>query len=477
MRKLEIVVLIASLPSVGTLFLYPPSSAGCRISTGLAAIAAIVQVAIEGYRWQMFPVYALTAGLLLSLVWPWTNCLGVFGGLAGLTCLSTAAVFSTLLPVFSLPMPTGPNRIGTVTLHWTDSARRETFAEDPRARRELMVQIWYPAATGGPRARYTPRAAASFKTAQVALVRTHAVISAPVSGHAPAYPLVIFCPSWNGGKAQNTFQAEELASHGFVVVAMDHPYGTNFTVFPDGRVVRTKLLQWLDPSSDNALDESFRTIREQLRVRASDVLFIVDELKKMNEHDPSGLLTGRLDTSRIGIFGHSFGGAVAAQVCWLDPRFRAGINMDGLMAGEAADAGVSQPFFFMNDDSPLPTLADLQSPDPRRRRNANILRLDESRINQSLATYGGYELTLQGAHHVNFSDFPLFCRSRRLTGAGPIDVYRAMRIINAYTVAFFTRYLKGTEQPLLNGPSPGYPEARFRAWPRAHAESLKYNPE
>jgi len=447
------------------LFSAPPP-AWVKLLAGLAVVASMIQWPVNGYRWQMLPAYCVTAGLFLLLVWPGSMHIGGFAGVLALGCLAAAAALSVMLPVFEFPMPSGAFPVGTVTLHLTDSTRPETFSDDPRARREVMVQIWYPAAAGGPGAAYVPRSATNFKTSHLALVHTHAVESAAVSRKNAAYPVLIFCPSWNGGKAQNTFQAEELASNGFIIAGIDHPYGTKVTVFPDGRVVHTSLQTWLDLSSDEALERSMHTAEEQLRIRSQDALFVLDTLTKINQHDPRGMLTGKLDMGRLGIFGHSFGGTVAAQVCWLDRRFRAGINMDGLMFGDVADAGVQQPFFFMNDDAPSPSPADLKSPNLRRRRNAHLLQRDIRRMEDSLARYRGYQMRIRGAYHMNFSDSPLFCPWKRFTGAGPIDPRRAMRIINDYTLAFFQQYLKRVPQTLLDGPSPAYPEVCFRSWAR-----------
>jgi len=82
-----------------------------------------------------------------------------------------------------------------------------------------------------------------------------------------------------------------------------------------------------------------------------------------------------------------------------------------------------------------------------------------------LTSYGGYEMTILGSSHANYSDSPLFCRMKRFTGAGPINIARAMQIINDYSTAFFEQHLKGIHQNLLDGPSLSYPEVRFQKWP------------
>src|SRR5579885_148019 len=286
MRVTEILILVAVAPSAGFALLSRNPPDWVKLLAGIAGLLSAVQFLSSAYRWQMLPAYLLVAVCCLALLWPKIFKLGIPFGLAGFVLLASAAVLSTLLPVFDFPPLTGPFPVGTVTLHLIDSNRTELFSPDPSAKRELMIQIWYPAAGKGPRAFYLPRAAVDLKHAHLALVRTRAMTSVPVSSTESSYPVLIFRPSWNGGKAQNTFQTEELASHGFIVVGIDHPYGTNITVFPDGRRVYSKLYSWLDLSSDEALRESERAAEQQLAIRTADVHFVLTELERLNQHDP-----------------------------------------------------------------------------------------------------------------------------------------------------------------------------------------------
>src|SRR5262249_43974891 len=210
-------------------------------------------------------------------------------------------------------------------------------------------QVWYPAEWAGPGRPYRTPAETEFKKRHLALVKTNAATGVPVASAQARYPVVIFSPAWTGRRNQNTVQAEELASHGFVVVGIDHPYGTDLTIFPDGRMARTTLGDFLDCATDETVQESVRTAEAQLRIRAADVCFVLDELERLDRSDLQDILTGRLDTSRVGIFGHSFGGAVAAEVCLIDARFQAGINLDGLIFGEPTRQRIGKPFLFLCD--------------------------------------------------------------------------------------------------------------------------------
>jgi dienelactone hydrolase len=304
------------------------------------------------------------------------------------------------------------------------------------------------------------------KKKHLSLVRTHAATGVPFAVSPGRYPVLIFCPSWTGGRFQNTFQAEDLASHGFVVVGIDHPYSTHRTVFPDGRVITSVLGEWLDFSSDSNFQASLRFVNDQLRVRTADARFVLDTLERWDRCDPDGFLTDRLDIARVGIWGHSFGGAVAAEACRVDTRFRAAIDLDGCLFGESAAGGVQRPFLVMSSEEPLPTASELENLTGPKHRYFAFLRRDDQNIRQALATNGGYFLTIRGASHMNYCDSPLFSPIKRVTGAGPIDVRRAMSITNAYTLAFFNQYVRDQPETLMDAASPPYADARLQKWPR-----------
>ncbi len=470
MRSLETSLMLVD---VGVLiwFLTGRASRGLiRVLSATAILVMAVQILVEGHRWQMYPAYLVTVWLALSSTWPRKRRLAVSASLAGMGCLLASAVLCLVLPVFELPQPTGPFKIGSVTRHLVDTSRVDLFGNGPGAHRELMVEVWYPAQGYGPARYYCSRSEMPFKKEQLALVRTHAAEGVPIAGTPGRYPVLIFSPSWQGRRYQNTFQFEDLASHGFVVVAMDHPYGTELVVLPGGRNVKTKLGDWIDFSSAKALEASLRVDEGELQVRTADVRFVLDTLERLDRHDPTGLLTGHLDLSRVGIFGHSFGGAVAAEACRVDHRFQAGIDLDGCLFGDVAKKGIEQPFLFITGEGrPAESIPLMGSQDPRSLAQA-FYHQDASNVRDSLVKYGGYILHIRGASHMSYCDSPLFSPIRRLTGAGPIKASRGMSIVNKYTLAFFNRYLNGQSEAVLQGPAREFPEARLEVWQRRERE-------
>ena len=475
MRAFEIAMLVTSIPLLLRPFLpIRDRRRWMGLLLALPALSAVLHLALEGPRWQMVPAYGLTGVLLLVttllLLRPagertghkwWTTLLcGV-----GLLFLAVAFALPLLFPIFRLPRPSGPYRVGTVTYHWLDAGRDETFTDDPADRRELMVQVWYPAerVPGAKRAPYLSHSEVvgpvlgkvqfglpPFAFSHLRYVRGNAVPGAPMATARPRYPVLLFSHGRGGLRVQNTFQVEELASQGYVVAAIDHTYAAAATVFPDGRVVS------VDP---RVRDKSF--LEGKFELLANDARFVLDQLEALDASDPQGLLQGRLDLGRVGIFGHSLGGIVAAKACQLDDRFKAGMDIDAFVPQDVVESGLTQPFMFITRD--VATMEqELASQDPEKRRESIDEQMDSIQAALGRLQGTGYLVEIHGLYHFNATDLPLWTPLTSAIGfTGPIDASRAHRIINAYTLAFFDRHLRGQAAPLLDGPSPDYPEVAF----------------
>ncbi|HWG58367.1 MAG TPA: hypothetical protein VN661_04895 [Candidatus Acidoferrales bacterium] len=449
MKPFELAFIFADLLVLAASLL---SARAWRRWMSAASVAALLFAAAQFHavHWQMYPAYAAAAALCAWTCFRFSprRRLPLAANLVSIFLLLASLGLGFLFPVFSLPRPTGPFAIGTITRQWVRIAPPAEVAAGSSRDRRLTVQFWYPAAPGakGKLAPYRTGDGFAFHARYLSLVATHARIGAPVSASQPLYPVVLFSPMWNSGRSQNTVQFEMLASNGFVVAAIEHPLDSN------------------DPHFDYSSDEKLREKDRQLDRRAADARFVLGQLEHIADKLTLGPLAGRLDLSRIGFFGHSFGGATAEETCWLDSRCKAGVNMDGTQFGGVAAAGIAQPFMFMFSDSPLPSAAELDSANPSVRYTAEVDQRDYKRIAESLARRGGYRLTLHGSSHLNYTDRPLFSPWRRLTDSGPLDARLAEREINAYLLAFFEKYLNGKPEPLLQGSSSPYTAVSFRSF-------------
>ena len=487
MRPLEILLLAADLLALAVLVVPLPGRAPAlrRLVPPFVLLAIGAHLAVEGPRWQMIPAYAL-GGLLFGagLFGARVRNGGLFGAVrtappvggrraarfvgAGLAVLGLVISVSlpVAVPVFRFPDPSGPYGIGTVIYHWVDADREEVFTADPDDRRELMAQVWYPAEPdpSAKRATYVPDPHAltpltqllgipGFMLSHLRHVTTNAVPSAPVAGDQPRYPVLVFSHGRGGYRQHNTRQIEDLVSHGYVVAAVDHPYAAAGVVFPDGRVVA------IDPGmTGSAMDEAQGAAMDATHPYfARDIVFTLDQLAALDRADPQGVLTGRLDLTRVGVFGVSLGGGIAAEACRQDERLRACLVMDMHMPPDLVRAGLRQPTMWISRDA-----------ETMRREGWPQTYIDEIQTSMR-AVYeklpgDGYLVLVPGIYHNDFSDARLLSPLTSLVGlTGPIDGERAHAILRSYSLAFFDRHVKGDPAPLLDGPSPEYPEVRFES--------------
>ena len=345
MRPLEIALtLTLMLPVIALMSPSRSFGVGFDIVVILIVALALGHFILEGYRWQMALDYLVTILLLVYVIvgYRFSANISYFAGLGCLCCIGASILLSTILPVFELPAPTGPYKVGTQVRHLVDRNRNEQFSNNSSDPRELMIQIWYPvepSTSGHLLSPYRDRAATTLWNARYTLAASHSLLNATLSSAEHQFPVLIFAPSWWGQRTDDTFLAEELASHGYVVVGIDHPYSSLAVVFPDGRIVHTKLFIQETYATQSSFETFVKAAAEQIKLRAADVEFVLNALEHISAYDTKSQFAGRLDPNRVGIFGYSIGGGVAAEVCWLNRRFKAGVDLDGMIAGESEKRG------------------------------------------------------------------------------------------------------------------------------------------
>lgn len=362
----------------------------------------------------------------------------------------------------TLPAPTGHLEVGTVSLHLVDTSRPDPWVPSERVR-QLMIQIWYPADQAGryPRALYTTPATWRFQEEQekaavgipVRLGQpiTNGHVGAPVRRLAGGWPFVLYSPGLGGERFETTCIVEELVSHGYVVVTIDHIHDSAAVQLPDGQLEYSAVPR---PTP--------RVVAKEIGSRVADVRFVLDQLAVINrggnpDHErkplPAGL-RGALDLSRAGMFGRSDGGSTTAAAMQSDDRIIAGIDLDGtLWTPQAIDGSGHALLLFGRQDLDsyeAKTWAEFWA----RQRGPKLA------------------LNLQGSLHATFTDFAILdAQGARMIGAprsvvvrsvGTINGERAVRVERTYVRAWFDKYLRGRDSSLLAGPSARYPEVRFR---------------
>src|ERR1051326_3067991 len=209
----------------------------------------------------------------------------------------------------TLPTPTGPFAVGRVVEDWVDTTSTDPLAPRDTTRaivpRELLVWIWYPAAgdRGTTRSDYIPaelrrphaaRAPLLFRllTRDASKVRAHSEPNAPLAPARPTYPVLVMRGGASAPVVNYSTLAEDLASHGYVVVAFDAPYRTNLVTFPDGRVIAR--LPANNPELAFGNPDSARLINGVLSAWTSDIGFVLDRLNRLAAVDAGGRFAGRL---------------------------------------------------------------------------------------------------------------------------------------------------------------------------------------
>jgi predicted dienelactone hydrolase len=476
MRPLEVLISLSVVAAVASYLLLPK----IRIRFWIVWLALLLEVTaqaiLEGPHWQLVPLYCavLLPGFLAfpspSPQAKPTLPLPLIGGLS-LVAVAATVFVSWLMPMFQLPKPTGPFATGTRILHMVDQKRLEVNGPSPSGKRELMVQAWYPAQPPASfptlhLANYQLLAEVTARASYRSVLKTHSYWNAAILPGGP-YPVLIYNPSWMGERTEGTFQTEELASHGFVVVAVDHTFFGGRVQFPDGRVSDSTGAPELGNFEHSTAEEQSALGAKFARLEAQDDAFVLDQLTTMNE-DAGSPWFHKLDMSRVGALGFSIGGATAAQFAFQDQRVKAALNLDGWTFGDAGPHGIAKPFMVIYEDKSqaIPTLAQLHSEVPATRAFWQFSQQDYDQVVGGLRQHGGYLLFIAGTHHVDFTDRSLLSPLRNLTGGGPIEPVRAHIIINAYTLAFFAHTLKGSSEPILDAVVPPYPEV----------EAQRFNP-
>ncbi|MBM3884187.1 MAG: hypothetical protein FJ387_31525 [Verrucomicrobia bacterium] len=312
--------------------------------------------------------------------------------------------------ITAFPKPSGPFAVGTLNRVMVDPARTSLYRYSPKTN-AFMVTFWYPAERPAtivlPGSMWDKRFAAdaTFWTSAgmdarwatiTPQVVGHRFVAAPLLITQERYPVLLFSHGLAGSRTHQSQIAEELASHGYVVVAPDHP-DCWASEFPDGRYLAG------NRGGDNA-------------GRFNDFAFLLDELVRLDANDP--VFAGRFDLDRMGIFGMSYGG-MAAETCRHHDRLKCAALLDATNF-QVPGAGLQKPFLAINA------------------RGSAFLAENQSLFNK--ATTNAIWLQVQGADHGTFSD----------AAWGPeLPWGRAPALaIDACLIWFFDTYLKG-EAPVF----------------------------
>ena len=339
---------------------------------------------------------------------------------------------SLILNFQDLPKPKGEYIIGTDVFMWEDTYRDEWFTKDKIDTRKIVVQIWYPASEKSD-SLYPYMDYQNLRIESIAnrIGKSKAFIK-PVGGVEgnsyfkakpidQKFPLILFSHGLGGYKTQNSINIESLVSQGYIVVAPDHTYDATITLFPDGTTAEFKA----ELPNDISPDEFWENRIPQLNTRSADISFIIDKLQTMKKYN----IYNSIEFNKIGVFGHSFGGATSIVSSWNDTRISACLNLDGWMVpivDDIINTGIKIPFCYVGQEK----WGDV---------TINYDKLDNFYRNCSSDTY---ILKIKGTNHFDYADMPHFSKIGRMIASGKnVDENFAIRLSNLI-VGFFDEYLK-----------------------------------
>ncbi|QMV44745.1 alpha/beta hydrolase family protein [Cohnella cholangitidis] len=463
------------------------------VVSGIATLLLVIHWTVEGYRVQLLFPYCITIMFFAISGYCYFNKKGhkkiprfvlgsVYTAIAIMLVVTAGLMYA--FPVFKLPEPTGNFKVGTQTFHLVDTNREEIFDEARDSKRELMVQVWYPAQAGtGKYAPFIPNTSIlrymaanyglpGFTFQHLKYVSSHAYSEAEISSAQTSYPLILANPGNGSCRFLHTSLAENLASHGYIVAVIDHTYNTFATEFPDGRITTSTTDDLFSPDHDYPTE---RGNRDKLgKVLTDDVTFALDQFELIQSGQIPSHLQGRIDLGHVGVFGHSIGGATAYDASY-DPRIAVGIDLDGGLYRLSDKEGLRKPFLFINSESYFEQLTMVM--DNRVYTDAEINRMGSTREWEDQVTAdkkvelertretveeGGQVLYIDNTEHLNFADVQFISPIFKILGiTGKIAPERANSVINAYMLDFFDMYLKNQGGILMKGADSRFPEVKF----------------
>lgn len=418
-----------------------------------AAMAMLIQIRLEGPRWQMYGVFLLVA--LAAVATAWEILAPVedesaqtgrrFGyGLGGLIVLAVVAAPAVILPVIELEHP--PQAVGTTVFFVTDEGRPERYGPEPGTDRQIAIQIWYPAAAPSDRranlvddlSQFGPAASSylgfpSFFLNHLEYSATGSTVEAPILTGDGILPVVVYSHGWGGFRNVAFTQAEELAANGFVVVGVDHTYGSLGTMIDGGSrfvPLDPDALPELDDIGEEAYAAASMALVDTFREDIHYAVDLVEQLAAGNAPSRVGF-AGVIDASRLGVFGHSTGGGAAIEFCATDDRCDAVFGLDPWVEpvdDEVIASGVTIP------------MAAIRSEEWLDRPNEEPLELlwNNSGLAEPLTC-------IAGTVHRDFTLLGQLSPISSVIGfSGSLAPQRSAELTEERLVAFFSRYVAGT---------------------------------
>ncbi|MBP2110242.1 alpha/beta hydrolase family protein [Paenibacillus silagei] len=318
-----------------------------------------------------------------------------------------------LFPQYRAPEVTGEYEVRTAVYTYTDPNRVEEFT-DTGERRRVNVKFWYPVHAEG------------------------------------KYPLIVFSHGAYGVRESNASTFTELASHGYVVASVDHPYHSFYTQSVDGKVtmINADYMREVNDSNKDGIytmEELYGLTQKWMKLRTGDMNLVIDHIleKAASSEDPVYQL---IDTEHIGVIGHSMGGAASVALGRERSDVDAVVNLDAPFFTELVyDRKIND--LAAKDEPYRVPLLNIYTDDVWRQLGKNSAYAANNTGNPNFKD--AYTVHFVGAKHLSLTDLPLFSpilANMLQRGQADIDKYYCIETMNKLILEFYDYTLKGIGQ-------------------------------
>ena len=345
---------------------------------------------------------------------------------------------------------TGMYDVGTQRMVWVDSTRTNWYEPDFGPYRKLMAQIWYPAniSNTDKKSNYIDNNKAltytiglqgydvpEILTNQIGYINCNSWEN-PKPYYGEKFPILIFSHGHGGLRTQNTNQVEELVSHGFIIIAVDHTFDAGFVEFPDGEIIYSLTSR----PNDNPLVETAEQFYARFGFRVDDINFIVKQIDKFSKIDFD--INQIMDKSNIGIFGHSFGGLTAFYSTFFNDKIKSCYALDGWFEP------LPDSLLYKDINKPIMHLGQNNKGEKQFWNDINFTKMDNFiRSNSNYSVM----IDIPGSNHYDYTDFTYFSYiAKKLNFTGDVSVDTMASIMNETLLDFFNYTLKNSNTPNID---------------------------
>jgi predicted dienelactone hydrolase len=373
-----------------------------------------------GFRWLgLFALLAIMAiiGAISLIKQPknkkeFKNSTAVISCIIGCILLTIFIFPGIVFPQFNPLESTGPYANDTTFVTFVDKSRVDPYSPTGE-NRTLTVQFWYPA----------------------------------IEEDIDTYPLVVFSHGAFGYRGSNLSTFENLASNGYVVASIDHSYHAFFAKHEDNSttLVNMDFLKEATDLTNGVYDikTTYDKTHEWLEVRTSDMNFVLDKLLDNSNGEIPKSVSALINPEKIGLFGHSLGGATAAQLGRQRPEVDGAIVIDGTMIGEEIAFNNGQ-VVLSTEAYPVPLLNLYND---SHYKDAKLLGTAYNNLSASSLAIEAYDVVIRDSGHLNFTDLPLFSPIlARMLGTGKVDSRYCVETMNQIVLDFFDYTLKDNKE-------------------------------